>query len=96
MEKRVDTLSRVATELSKLSCHLSEKGPTLKGKNLLPVGANSFLFEKTPFRKGTGVEDRKRSHKSCVLYPSVRIQIPILLSQSTYISNPTCYQYPSI
>ena len=23
----------------------SDKGSTLKGKNLLPVGANSFLFE---------------------------------------------------
>ena len=30
----------------------SEKGSTLKGKNLLPQGANSFLLEKTSFRKG--------------------------------------------
>ena len=28
----------------------SEKGPTLKGKNLLPIGANSFLLEEIPFR----------------------------------------------
>ena len=30
----------------------SEKGSTLKGKNLLPRGANSFLLEKIPFQKG--------------------------------------------
>ena len=28
----------------------SEKGSALKGKNLLPWGANSFLFEKTSFQ----------------------------------------------
>ena len=30
---------------------LLERGFTLKGKNLLPGGANSFLLEKTLFRK---------------------------------------------
>ena len=30
----------------------SEKGSTLKGKNLFPRGANSFLLEQTPFQKG--------------------------------------------
>ena len=29
-----------------------KKGSTLKGKNLLPLGANSFLLKRTPFRKG--------------------------------------------
>ena len=29
-----------------------EKGSTLKEKNLLPWGANSFLLEQTPFQKG--------------------------------------------
>ena len=29
----------------------SEKRSTLKGKNLLPLGANSFLLEKTLFRR---------------------------------------------
>ena len=28
----------------KLFCLPSEKGPSLKGKNLLPLGANSFLL----------------------------------------------------
>ena len=38
------TLSR-ATALSKLLSLPSEKGSSLKGKNLLPLGANSFLLE---------------------------------------------------
>ena len=32
----------------------SKKGSSLKGKNLLPLGANSFLLEKIPFQKGLG------------------------------------------
>ena len=28
---------------------LSEKGSTLRGKNSLPLGANSFLLKQTPF-----------------------------------------------
>ena len=32
-----------------------EKGPTLKGKNLLPRGANSSLLEKTSVQKGIDV-----------------------------------------
>ena len=31
--------------MSKLFFSPSEKGSTLKGKNLLPMGANSFLLE---------------------------------------------------
>ena len=31
---------------------LSEKESTLKGKNLLPLGANSFVSEKTTFLQG--------------------------------------------
>ena len=38
----------------------SEKGSTLKGKNLLPLEANSLLFEKTPFQKGTGAMETKQ------------------------------------
>ena len=40
----MDTFSEEATP-SKLFCIPSEKGSTLKGKNLLPMGANSFLLE---------------------------------------------------
>ena len=42
------TLSGEAT-LSKVICLRSEKESTLKGKNLLPKGENSFLLERTPF-----------------------------------------------
>ena len=37
----------------------SEKGSTLKGKNLLQLGANSFLFRVDPFQKGFGMHEGK-------------------------------------
>ena len=40
----IDTLSR-ETALSELLLLPSKKGSTLIGKNLLPVGANSFLLK---------------------------------------------------
>ena len=48
--KGMGTLSGEAT-LPKLFYVTSEKEPTLKGKNLLPRGENSFLLEKTPFQE---------------------------------------------
>ena len=39
----------------------SEKGSTLKGKNFLPWGANSFLLEWTPVRMGGENLDRDLS-----------------------------------
>ena len=44
----------------------SEKASTLKEKNLLPLGANSFLLEWIPFPKGIRVQERKE--KSQKLY----------------------------
>ena len=38
----------------------SEKESTLKGKNLLPMGANSFLLEWTHFQMGLGVLESKQ------------------------------------
>ena len=38
--------------LSKRFCFPSVKWSSLKRKNLLPLGANSFLLEDTPFRRG--------------------------------------------
>ena len=35
-------------------------GPTLKGKNLLPQGLDSFLAELTLFQKGLSVEESKQ------------------------------------
>ena len=46
--------------LSKLFCLFSEKGSTLKGKNLLPMGVNYFLLEWTPFQKGFVVQKCKK------------------------------------
>ena len=41
------------------SCNIpSEKGSTLKGKKLLPMGAASFLLEQTLFQKGGKITDR--------------------------------------
>ena len=48
----------------------SEKGSTPKEKSLLPLGANSFLLEFTPFLKGLGVWcgwKQTWSPKSCFL-----------------------------
>ena len=42
-----------------------EKGSTLKGKNLLPLGANSFLLKWTVLEKGIGMENEQtESHKN--------------------------------
>ena len=38
----------------------SEKRSTLKGKNLLPLGANSFLLEHTSFQKRLVVQESKQ------------------------------------
>ena len=42
--------------MSELFLALSEKGSTLKEKNLLPLGANSLLLEKSPFQKSFGMK----------------------------------------
>ena len=36
-----------------------EKGSTLKGKNLLPLGANAFLLKQISFQNGLGVRITK-------------------------------------
>ena len=38
----------------------TDKRSTLKGKNLLPLGANSFLLEWTLFQKGLGEQECKQ------------------------------------
>ena len=35
-----------------------KKGSTLKGKNLLPIGANSFLLEEIPFSDGSETKQK--------------------------------------
>ena len=58
-----DLVTRKATVMTYLLSYMhgsfpthlapSEKGSALKGKNLLPWGANSFLLEYAPFQKGS-------------------------------------------
>ena len=55
----MDTLSREKT-LSALFCLPPEKGSNLKGKNLLPLGANSFLLKLIPFQKGSNMLESKQ------------------------------------
>ena len=59
MLNSIDTLIREAT-LSNCFCLPSEMGSTLKGKNLLPLGPDSFLLEQTPFWKGLRVQKSKQ------------------------------------
>ena len=42
------------------------KGSTLKGKNLLPLGANCFLSELALFRRGLCTGRKTVCHKSCL------------------------------
>ena len=46
--------------MSKLLLSTSKKRSVLTGKNLLPLGTNSFLLEQIPFWKGAGVVESKR------------------------------------
>ena len=41
----------------------SEKGSNLKGKNLLPLGANSFLSKETLFQNGLYVQRSRQLQK---------------------------------
>ena len=48
-------------------CFPSEKESTLKGKNLLPLGANSFLLELTHFQKELGIQYKQTEiYKRCL------------------------------
>ena len=53
-----------------------EEYGAFEGKTLLPKGANSFLLAKTPFQKGTGVQDSNR--KSQKLLPLSKMVITLL------------------
>ena len=60
----MNTLSGETT-LSKLFCLPSEKGSTLKGKNLLPIGSKFFPFRVDPFLEGAWcTENQIGTHKS--------------------------------
>ena len=70
---------------SKLFCLLSEKGSALKGKNLLPLGANSSFCGRPFFRKGLVCKKANRkSHKTVSLVKRQKIYQYI---QSPYSKN---------
>ena len=55
----LDLVSGAEATLSKY-CYLpSENGYTLKGKNA-PLGENSFLLERNPFKKELAVQENKQ------------------------------------
>ena len=59
----------------------SKKGSTLKGKHLLPVGANAFLLVLIPFQKGVtpfqkGVQNNFERH----LYESAPIHLKVRMN----------------
>ena len=73
------TLSRIVffsreTTLSKClpptvpSTTSSEKESTVKGKNLLPLEANSFLSGKTPFQNGSDAQRKKQKATKVVSF----------------------------
>ena len=75
----MDTISREVT-LSKLICFPSEKGSSLKGKTLLPRGANSFFLEKIPFQKWLGVQESKQEVSKIVSLVKRGQKLPSVLS----------------
>ena len=54
--------------LSRLLCLPSEKGFSLKGNNLLPLGANYFLLEETPYQRGFGHRESKQDVTAVVSF----------------------------
>ena len=93
----MNTLSEEAT-LSTLILALSEKGSTLKEKNLLPRGTNSFFLELIPFQKGLDVQESKQEVKQVISFVKNGRESPSVLSplnsftgkqnHSTCIGNP--------
>ena len=63
--KGISGLSRIRVKghrytLKGDNCQNSEKRLTLKGKTLLPMGANSFISGSAPFQMGVGVQESKQ------------------------------------
>ena len=54
------------SNLSELFQLPSEKGSTIKGKNLLPFGANSFLLELNSLKKGWCARKQTGSQIICL------------------------------
>ena len=63
----------------------------LKEKNLLPVGANSFLLEKTSLQKGFDVQKLSPFHKMAVLISDVSSTFNTGLGKTGKIAGPDRY-----
>ena len=58
----------------------SEKGSAQKGKNLLPRGANSFLFQQTPFQKGLGAQESTQEVTKVAFLVKMAKNLPSIFS----------------
>ena len=58
--REMDAFSGTITRVFFFCSFPYKKVSSLKGKNLLPWGVNSSLFEKIPFSRGLSVQERKQ------------------------------------
>ena len=76
----------------------SEEGSTLKGKSLLPLGANSFLLEKIQFQKGLCVQESKQEITkvvSLLKYGGKSTKCIKPSSDKGYVNSEMFFFYPS-
>ena len=72
--------------LSNWVCSPSEKGSTLKGKNSFPLGTNYFPLEKSPFRQGLGVLERKQEFTIIYFFVKMLEHLLGTASRTVYIT----------
>ena len=70
----------------------SEKGSNLKGKKLLPIGANSFRLEKNPFQNEGQNFGRDSPHPPPTPTPRKCVYSPYMFIRSVIVSPYTCIQ----
>ena len=66
--------------MSKVLYFLSEKWSSLKEKNLLPRGANSFVSEKTTFQKEVSMQELKQEVTKVVSLENMAKKLPSVSS----------------
>ena len=62
MRRRINKLKKVQEMYTHSRRQIFEKGPILKGNNLIPLGESSFRLERIPFRRD--LVCRKANRKS--------------------------------
>ena len=65
----------------KIDMSPSENGSTLEGKDLLPLGANSFLLEQTPFQKETSKHVTNRQSQKLSTLAEMQVVSAVPLTQ---------------